>query len=128
MAWGDKKKTLEGRNIELETENKLLQGIVEDLREEKRVLVEKLDKAYEALTAKEAPIAYGQMRADQAEAAMTEEELQRRENSKQIAQAHGQLLTEIEGPLFRGAEDMRSILLKVAGPPKIESMNYDDES
>lgn len=124
MAWGDRKKSLEA----LEIENKFLREKVEELKEEKRILVDKLDKAYEALVAKESPHAYADLKADQAESKLTEEDIKQREQAKELTRATGELMSTMEGPLFKSAEDMRSMIMRATGPPKIESTHQNDES
>lgn len=130
MFGGEKKRSIEVRLVELETENRLLNERLEELKTEKQSLLEKLDRAYEALVAKEAPAAYADLKADQAESAMTEDEKERRANMRELAAATGLLQEVMEGPVFRSVEDIQELLRgpKQTGPPKIESVHQNDES
>lgn len=125
MFGGDK-----ARLIELETENRLLSQRVEELKTEKQELLDKLDRAYEAITAKEAPAAYSDLKAEQAEASLTDEQKASRDKMRDMASATGLLMEAMEGPVFRNVEDMQDLLRGVeqTGPPKIESIHGNEES
>ena len=122
MAWGDKK---------LEIENAVLKREIELLKEQlaakdQQIILQQssLDKAYDALTAKEAPEAYRDRKIAEPPRELTPEERRMR----MLAEANRQLLTETESDLFKDADDMIATLQRVLGGPTLKSLHGDDES
>ena len=126
MAWGENAKVRE-----LEIENAVLKREIE-LQKQQLVskdqqivaLHESLDRAYEALTAKEAPEAYRDRQSAQPPRELTSEERRMRA----LGEANRQLLIETESDLFKSADDMVAQLQRVLGGPTLKSLHGDDES
>lgn len=112
----------------LEHENRLLKERIEELKDERNNLRVRLDKAFDALVAKEAPAAYADNKADESEIAKTPEEIEKEERLRKIAKTNAQLLNEIEQPLFTDVDDMQAILIGKLGVPKGQPGAYEDES
>lgn len=112
----------------LEHENRLLKERIEELKDERNNLRVRLDKAFDALVAKEAPAAYADNKADESEIAKTPEEIEKEERLRKIAKTNAQLLNEIEQPLFTDVDDMQAILIGKLGAPKGQPGAYEDES
>jgi len=83
-----------------------------------------LDRAYEALTAKEAPEAYRDRKAAEPTRELTEDE----RRIRLLGEANRQLLIETESDLFKSADDMISMLQRTLGGPTLKSLHGDDES
>jgi hypothetical protein len=98
-----------------------LEGEIEYLRAQ-------VAKLTEALVAKESPIAYGQMKADQAAAEadpVNAEELARMRERDEFAMRYA---ARIEEPFFTDPEDMISKLTKIVGAPVASSLHGNKES
>lgn len=126
MAWGDNAKLRE-----LDIENAVLKREIELLKQQlaskdQQIVLQQtsLDRAYEALTAKEAPEAYRDRKIAEPQRELTPEERRMRA----LAEANRQLLTETENDLFKDADDMISTLQRVLGGPTLKSLHEDDES
>lgn len=123
MALGDKKVAQAAAQSRLEAE-------VEHLRDENAFLRRNVEKLQEALYAKESPLAYEQMKMDEAALGtpydgFSEEEIERRKREAEITK---QYLASLEEPMFRSAEDMVSKLTKVMGAPVPTSIHENEES
>jgi len=123
---GDKKAELAAHVSRLETQ-------VDHFKEENGFLRKQVEKLQEALFAKESPVAYQQMKMDEAamEApsmpTMSEEELHKRKIEREVMQRH---ITDLEAgrPLFADAEEMESALIKMIGSPQTEPIHDNTES
>jgi len=83
-----------------------------------------LDRAYEALTAKEAPEAYRDRKLEEPPRPLTGEE----KRLRALAEANRQLLIDTEAELFKSPEDMISTLQQVLGGPSLKSLHNNEES
>jgi hypothetical protein len=109
--WGDKKVS--------ELEAHLLQ--------ENADLKKQVERLQEALIAKESPIAYAQMRMDQANAE-DPVDLEERERIKERNEFARRYAARIEEPFFIDADDMISKLSQVIGVPTPKSLHGNEES
>lgn len=126
MAWGDNAKLRE-----LDIENAVLKREIELLKQQlatkdQQLVLQQtsLDRAYEALTAKEAPEAYRDRKIAEPPRELTPEERRMRA----LAEANRQLLLETEADLFKSSDDMIAQLQRVLGGPTLKSLHEDDES
>jgi len=125
VVWG------KSNEVKLKIENAVLRREIELLKEQ---LVSKdkqlstqtqsLDRAYEALVAKEAPEAYRDRKLEEPPRPLTFEE----KRLRALAEANRQLLTETESDLFKSPEDMISTLQRVLGGPSLKSLHGNSES
>lgn len=132
MAFGSKEMALENARVvaKLEAQVDTLELRLSDSREESKELRGMLSRAQDALIAKEAPEAYRDQKAAEWEAdhEPTEEEKEELKRRRIIANIHAQHLDNLEGPLFKNAEDMIAILSHVEGTPQSASLHNNSES
>lgn len=108
----------------LKRELELLKEQLADKDKQITSLTQSLDRAWEALTAKEAPEAYRDRKLEEPPRPLTPDE----KRMRAVAEANRQLLTETEGDLFKSPEDMISTLQRVLGGPSLKSLHGDNES
>ncbi|MCI0561472.1 MAG: hypothetical protein MN733_23540 [Nitrososphaera sp.] len=126
MAWGDNKqlKQLEIENAVLKREIVILHEQLDAKEKHVALIQNSLDKAYEALTAKESPEAYRDRIVSQPPRELTAEE----KRARLVAEANRQLLNETESDLFKSPDDMISQLQRVLGGPTLKSLHGNEES
>lgn len=109
--WGDRKVSdLEARLIE-----------------ENDRLIKQVERLQEALVAKESPIAYAQMRMDQANAD-NPDDLEERQRMKERNEFARRYAASIEEPFFVDADDMIAKLSGIVGMPTPKSLHDNEES
>lgn len=124
MALGDKK-------IQAAVALAKLEAQVEHLKEENQFLRGSVTKLQEALYAKESPVAYQAMKADEAALdwtpnEMTKEELEKKKLEREMTE---RWLREIEREnWFDDGDDLIASLSQMIGAPVPESMHENDES
>lgn len=118
----------EEKLIRLEVENKFLKEQVKELKREKKFLTERLEKSYEALTAKEAPMAYIDQKTEESNAKITPEELERRQHARELSQMNEEILRITEDPLFKSQEDMAAMLTKPLKKLESKPLHNNEES
>ena len=123
MAMGDKKAVQAAEIARRDAE-------CEHLRDEVAFLRSQVLKLQEALYAKESPVAYQQMKMDEATAeapnhGLPEEEVERRMKEAEITRKY---VNSLEDPMFKDAEDMVARLTQNVGAPVPESVHGNDES
>lgn len=132
MAFGSKEMAIENARVvaKLESQVDTLELRLSDSREENKELRSMLSRAQDALIAKEAPEAYRDQKVAEYEAAHepTEEEKEESRKRRIIADMHSQHLDNLEGPLFKNAEEMISMLSYVEGVPEPASLHGNSES
>ncbi len=133
MAFGSDKNNalLAAQGAAQEVEIRMLREQLTEKREEIKDLKASLARTQEALIAKEAPEAYLDhvaIREQVRDENLTPEQQSAIETNRAEARAAELYISEMEGPLFRGADDMISLLQRPQGPPVPESLHGDGES
>lgn len=111
----------------------MLREMLDDKKEQITALSEQVSILQGALVAKESPEAWREQMWQQAQAEAEETEItpeQKKIHEQRAAQVDMERrhLDNIEGPLFKGAEDMQSLLLGPIGAPESASLHGDNES
>jgi len=91
------------------------------LRDQVRIL-------QDALIAKESPIAYRDMKSAEEVAAAPQLDPEMVKKNQQLNEANRLILRDLEGDLFRDADDMIDALSRVAGSPQFRSLHGNSES
>jgi len=133
MAFGSEKKNdlRVAQAAAQEVEIRMLREQLEEKREEILELKESLRRTQDALIAKEAPEAYRDHLIEHEQAMdenLTPEQQSAIEANRAEARAAELLISSMEGPLFKGADDMISMLSAPQGPPVSKSLHGDSES
>lgn len=135
MAWGDsKKELLIAENAAMSREIEMLRDQIADLRRDKTELRDQLKATQEALIAKESPEAYHDKKYAEEQAsqpAPSEELLTQRKFRRQQAEVASRYINEMEGSLFKDADDMIQMLTRGVGVPVIsesKSLHGNNES
>lgn len=133
MAFGKEMKSdiLVAKAAAQEVEIRMLREQLDDKKEEVRDLKESLRRTQDALIAKESPEAYRDQVVAHEQAIsenLTDEQRSAIEITRAEARAAEEYISQIEGPLFRGPEDMISMLQRPQGPPTASSLHGDNES
>lgn len=112
--FGDKdNKELVTELIKAKTEVEMLNKMLASKDEDLDNLRTQLYRTQEALIAKEAPEAYFDQKAAEKDAIPpTPEELEKRDKARHQAELDQKLLEDIEGPLFKSAEEMQDLLMR----------------
>jgi hypothetical protein len=108
-----------------------LKARCDELKEEKDKLIEQVGFLQQGLMAVKSPEAYRDYRADTADIPeLTEEEIARREELARNAHLVDRFVHGIEGPSFKGPEDMVDLLSRtfITEGPKDESLHGNTES
>jgi hypothetical protein len=92
-----------------------------DLRASIRIL-------QDALIAKESPVAYRDMKSAEEAAATPQLDPETVKKNQQLNEANRLILRDLEGDLFRDADDMIDALSSVAGSPQFRSLHGNSES
>jgi len=100
----------------------------EYLEGEIQYLRSQVDRLMEALTAKESPIAYAEMKADQADMDATPVDIEEKRRLKERDDFAMRYAAEIEKPFFTDPEDMISKLSQIVGAPVATSLHENEES
>lgn len=127
MSWGSKDQLI-AENAALKRENELLHEFYSKKEAEVEELRATIKTLQDALIYKEAPVVYKDMRMAEEAAAQPQPNPEEIEKQKQISEANRLLLREIEGDLFKDAEDMIDTLSRVAGGPAWGSLHGNEES
>lgn len=128
---GDKNSLLAAQSAAQEVEIRMLREQLTEKREEIKELKVTLARTQDALIAKEAPEAYRDHVIEKEQAIdenLTPEQQSAIETKRAEARAAELYISEMEGPLFKGAHDMISMLSAPQGPPVSESLHGDGES
>jgi hypothetical protein len=132
VAFRDKNSALlAAQQAAQEVEIRMLREQLVEKREEIVELKVTLARTQDALIAKEAPEAYRDHIIEREQAVdenLTPEQQSAIEINRIESRAAEELIANMEGPLFKGAEDMISMLSAPTGPPATESLHGDGES
>lgn len=82
----------------------------------------------DALIAKESPVAYRDMKMAEEMAAQGPVDLEKMKRNAEINEANRLILRDLEGDLFKDADDLINSLSRVAGSPTFNSLHKNDES
>ncbi len=132
MSFGSKEMAIENARVvaKLESQVENLELRLTDSQGENSELRGMLSRAQDALIAKEAPEAYRDQKIPEYEATHepTEEEKEAVKKQRAIANMHAEHFENLEGPLFKSAQDMIDMLSYVEGTPEPASLHNNSES
>lgn len=120
-------KSTELQFVELQVEAKFLKKRIKELEVEKQELTTRLDRSYDALTAKESPVAYADQKAEEF-AAKYPDLAEKRKQKANEAEITNLLMREQENPIFKSADDMEALLTRPLKQVKSKPGNYEEES
>jgi len=127
MAWGSKDQLIAEVSA-LKRENELLQKFFEKKEAEVEELRKTIGILQDALIAKESPMVYRDMKMAEEQAREPQADPEELKRQQDLNKFNALFLNELEGDLFRDADDMISALQNAAGGPEFESLHGNEES